>query len=85
MIKKLINKKVEYMPCWLSYTGAVAGSLRALGVDCDTVDVDGRSGYSFLVNVSKDETCPSGPTDLSIETWSQIHKGTESLGWTMEH
>lgn len=82
--KKVINKKVEYLPCWLSYTGAIAGSLRALGVDCDTVDVGGRSGYAFMINVAKGVTCPSGPTALPPETWNQIHKGTETLGWTME-
>ncbi|NVM57141.1 MAG: hypothetical protein HWN51_03355, partial [Desulfobacterales bacterium] len=82
---KVISKEVEYQPCWLSYTGAMAGSLRALGVECDTVDVGGRSGYAFIINVSRGETCPSGPTALPYRTWSQIHKGTESLGWTMEH
>ena len=82
---KVVSKEVEYQPCWLSYTGAMAGSLRALGVECDTVDVGGRSGYAFIINVSKGETCPSGPTALPHGTWSQIHKGTESLGWTMEH
>lgn len=83
--KKVISKKVEYQPCWLSYTGAMAGSLRTLGVDCDIVDVGGRSGYAFLINVFKGVTCPSGPTALPLETWKQIHKGTESLGWTIEH
>jgi len=83
--KKVISKKAEYQPCWLSYTGAIAGSLRALGVDCDTVDVSGRSGYAFVINVSKGVTCPSGPTALPVETWKQIHRGTESLGWTMEY
>jgi len=82
---KVISKTVEYLPCWLSYTGAVAGSLRALGVDCDTVDVGGRSGYAFIINVSKGETCPSGPTALHGEVWGEIHRGTEGLGWTMEH
>jgi DNA-binding HxlR family transcriptional regulator len=83
--KKVISKKVEYLPCWLSYTGAIAGSLRALGVDCDTVDVGGYSGYAFLINVAKGVTCPSGPTALPLKTWQQIHKGTESLGWAIEH
>jgi len=82
--KKVISKKVEYLPCWLSYTGAVAGSLRALDVDCDTVDVGGYSGYAFLINVAKDVTCPSGPTAVTIEIWKQMIKGTESLGWTIE-
>jgi DNA-binding HxlR family transcriptional regulator len=83
--KKTISVKVEYQPCWLSYTGAIAGSLEALGVDCDVVDVGGRSGYAFMINVAKGVTCPSGPTALPLETWREIHKGTETLGWTMEH
>jgi DNA-binding HxlR family transcriptional regulator len=82
--KKVISKEVEYLPCWLSYTGAIGGSLRALGIDCDTIDVGGYSGYSFIINVSKGITCPSGPTALPPGTWIQIHKATENLGWTME-
>lgn len=82
--KKIISKNTEYQPCWLSYTGAIAGSLRALGVDCDTVDVGGYSGYAFLINVSKGVTCPSGPTAVTIEVWKQMIKGTESLGWAIE-
>jgi DNA-binding HxlR family transcriptional regulator len=84
MSKKVISKKVEYQPCWLSYTGAIAGSLKALGVNCDAVDVGGYSGYAFLINVAKRTTCPSGPTALPSETWKQIHRGTESLGLTIE-
>ncbi len=84
MSKKIISKKVEYLPCWLSYTGAIAGSLRALGVNCDIVDVGGYSGYAFIINVSKGVTCPSGPTALPPETWHQINKGTESLGYAIE-
>lgn len=83
--KNVISKEAEYQPCWLSYTGAIAGSLRTLGIDCDIVDVGGRSGYGFIINVSKGDTCPSGPTALPPDTWKQIHAGTEALGWTMEH
>ncbi len=82
--RKMISREVEYQPCWLSYTGAMAGSLKGLGTDCDIVDVGGYSGYAFLINASKGVTCPSGPTALPRETWKQIHKGTENLGWTME-
>jgi hypothetical protein len=49
------------------------------------VDVGGYSGYAFLINVSKGMTCPSGPTALPTETWTQIHRGTEKLGWAIEH
>jgi len=82
--KKIISKKAEYQECWLSYTGAIAGSLKALQVDCDIVDVGGYSGYAFLINVAKDVTCPSGPTAVSHEAWKKMFKGTESLGWTIE-
>jgi len=82
--RKVISKKAEYLPCWLSYTGAIAGSLRALGVSCDTADVGGYSGYAFLINVRKGLTCPSGPTALPHGTWNQVTKGTENLGWTIE-
>ena len=83
--RKMIRKEAVYQPCWLSYTGAMAGALKALGVNCDIVDVGGYSGYAFLVNVSKGITCPSGPTALPSQTWRQIHKATENLGWALEH
>jgi DNA-binding HxlR family transcriptional regulator len=82
--KKVISKKAEYQPCWISYTGAVAGCLRALGIDCDIVDVGGHSGYAFLINVAKGITCPSGPTAFPEKTWKQIRDATEELGWTIE-
>lgn len=82
--RKVISRKVEYPPCTLSYTGAVAGSLRALGVDCDPVDVGGYSGYAFLINVAKGTTSASGPTALTVETWKRMLRGTENLGWTIE-
>ncbi len=83
--RKVISEEAVYQPCWLSYTGAIAGSLKALGIDCDVVDVGGYSGYAFLINVSKGVTCPSGPTALPGETWRQIREATENLGWTLEH
>jgi DNA-binding HxlR family transcriptional regulator len=82
--RKVISKKVEYQPCWISYFGAVAGCLKALGIDCDMVDVGGHSGYAFLINVAKGVTCPSGPTAFPEKTWKQIRDATEELGWTIE-
>jgi DNA-binding HxlR family transcriptional regulator len=83
--KTVISNAAVYQPCWLSYTGAMAGALRSLGATCDTVDVGGYSGYAFLINVAKGMTCPSGPTALPLETWRRIHRGTEVLGWTLDH
>lgn len=83
-VEKRELKKIEYLPCWLSYLGAMAGCLRYLGVKCGTVDVGGTSGYAFLVNVSKGEICPSGPTALHMKTFKRIVRGTESLGWKLD-
>ncbi|MFX1562870.1 MAG: hypothetical protein ACFFDP_06145 [Promethearchaeota archaeon] len=84
MSKRIISKPAEYQTCWISYTGAVAGALQALGADCDAVDVGGRTGYAFLINVSDNSTCPSGPTAFWLDIWNEIVKATEDLGWTIE-
>ncbi len=83
MSRKVVTRGVVCPRCWLSYTGTVAGSLRSLGVDCDTVDVGGYSGYAFIVNVTKGATDPSGPTALG-GLWNEIFSGTESLGLSIE-
>jgi DNA-binding HxlR family transcriptional regulator len=82
--RRTITKKVEHVFSWLSYTSAMAASLKALGVSVDKIDVGGYSGYSFLVNVSEGIISPAGPTALSMRTWDEIVKGTESLGWILE-
>lgn len=81
---KMVSKPAEHLPCWLSYTGAMAGCLRSLGVDCDVVDVGGMSGYAFILNVAKGRTSPAGPTALGT-AWKDVHRGTESLGCKLEH
>lgn len=48
------------------------------------MEVGGHSGYSFLVNVAKGETCPSGPTALHLKTFGEMVHGTESLGWKLD-
>jgi DNA-binding transcriptional ArsR family regulator len=83
MEKKTVSAPAEYRPCWLSFTGAMAGCLRSLGIDCDIVDVGGYSGYAFILNVSKGRTSPAGPT--AFNNWEPIKKGTESLGIHLEH
>ena len=81
---KIVSQPAEYMSCWLSYTGAMAGCLRSLGVDCDITDVGGASGYAFILNVAKGRTSPAGPTALGA-AWMDINKGVESLGVRVKH
>lgn len=85
MSETILDKEIVYLPCWISYTGAMAGALRGLGVDCDVVDVGGYSGYAFIINTIKGEFCPSGPTAMHPETWEEMHKGTQDLGWALDH
>ena len=81
MKEKEISNKPTYQPCWISYLGAVSGSLKSLGKDYDVTDVGGYSGWSFLINVSKGVTCPSGPT--AHRAYKDILKGTQSLGFEL--
>jgi hypothetical protein len=80
---------------WLSFCGAMAGALTALGHACDVVDVGGYSGYAFLTNVTEGWTDPGSPTLHSgnvkrtlpavVELWAEIVRGTESLGVRLDH
>ncbi len=81
MSDKVIRKPAKYQPCWISYTGAIAGALTALGLECDITDVGGYSGYSFITNVIRGTFCPSGPTAFHPKTWETIHKGTKDIGY----
>ncbi len=82
--RRTVSRPAEYQPCWLSYTGAMAGCLSALGSACDATDVGGASGYSFIINVAKGQTCPSGPTATHIKTFKEMLKATESFGSRIE-
>ena len=83
MAREVVTGEVVCPRCWLSYTDTVAGSLRSLGVDCDTVDVGGYSGYAFITNVAKSLAGPSGPTALGdsidrLRIESFARRGTQS-------
>jgi len=80
---KTVSNRALYQPCWVSYNGAMAGCLTALGVECGPVDVGGWSGYAFLVNVEKGRASPAGPT--AHGAWPEIVKGTELLGYELIH
>jgi len=68
--------EVKTEGCFLSWVAAAGGCLRALGCECDKVDVAGHSGYAFhmCVNPTVDV---SGPTTLP---WSELADGLRSLG-----
>ncbi|MFX1283002.1 MAG: ArsR/SmtB family transcription factor [Promethearchaeota archaeon] len=84
-MEKKINIEPTYQPCWISYLGSVSGVMKALGKEeHDLVNTGGYTGYAFaLPNVSKDSTCPSGPTALG-KMWQEIMKGTGVLGYNIK-
>jgi hypothetical protein len=71
-----VPMEVKYVPAWLTWVSATTGSLKALGVECDTVDVAGYSGYAFVM-VVHEELCPSGPTAFD---WGMLDRGPHLLG-----
>jgi len=83
--RRMISTGAKYQPCWLSLLGAVSGSLSALGTKTDTVAVGGYTGYPFLINVSRGETCPSGPTALHIKTFLEMLDGIRLVGWRVQN
>ncbi len=74
----MVPMKVAYAPAWLTWVAATTTCLRALGVDCDQVDVAGYSGYAFHLCVDA-KLCPSGPSVLS---WDSLNEGVRLLGRT---
>jgi len=71
-----VPMEVAYQPAWLTWVAATTGCLKALGVECDTVDVAGYSGYAFVMSVHE-KLCPSGPT---VFNWGLLSSGVERLG-----
>ena len=78
--RRTVGSKGTYLRCWTSFNGAVGGALRAQGLDCDIVDVAGRSGYAFLLNVPKGRMCPSAPTSLGRSVYQEFARGVSELG-----
>ncbi|HJN16548.1 MAG TPA: twin-arginine translocation signal domain-containing protein [Armatimonadota bacterium] len=63
-----ISMDVEVHPSWLTWVTAANACLRALGVECDNIDVAGHSGYAFHMCIT-DVVGVEGPTVLP---WSDL-------------
>jgi len=71
-----VPMEVRYHPAWLTWVASTTSCLNALGVECDTTDVAGYSGYAFMMNVPED-LCPSGPTAFD---WGMLQVGVPWMG-----
>jgi hypothetical protein len=73
---KRVPMEVRPELSFLSWVASAGGCLRALGCECDKVDVAGHSGYAFHMCVNP-TVHVSGPTTLP---WSDLADGLRSLG-----
>jgi hypothetical protein len=71
-----VPMEVRWTPAWLSWVAATTTCLRALGVECDPVEVAGMTGYAFHLGIARG-LCPSGPTAFD---WGPLLPGVARLG-----
>ncbi len=81
MSKFVLDNQALYQPAWISYLSMATGILKSLGLEVDTVDVGGYTGYAFHLNTARSSTCPSAPT---VADFPRFAEGLESFGWRVE-
>jgi len=59
-VKSLEN--LRWVQRWVSHLGCVKGCLNYLGIDVSDGWLYGGTGHAFVLNMSDDGSCPSGPT-----------------------
>ena len=53
---------LSWTPAWTSVVGCIHGALKFLEIAPDISWLFGATGHAFLINMSRDGSCPSGPT-----------------------
>ncbi len=69
-----------YQSSWNTFISSITGVMQSLGINCDSIDIGGYSGYNFIVNVSTNGICSSGDRVLSNGIWDKIIEGIEIFG-----
>lgn len=95
MVARYLDPPALFQNTWLSYCGALAGALTALGRPVDHSEVSGYSGLAFLLNVTEGWTDPGSPTlhsgnvartpDSVVALWRDMSLGVQALGVRLEH
>ena len=78
-MKKLAN--LNWTLSWTSIIGSVHGCLKYLGVDPGFSWLYGGTGHAFIINMSQDGSCPSGPTAWNTAAFFELGK---NLGYQIE-
>lgn len=75
-VEHRVPMEIDFTPTWLTWVASTTACLRALGSDCDAVDVAGHTGYAFILNIHE-ELCASGSMGFDL---SLLNSGIPSLG-----
>ena len=78
-MKKLPN--LHWTPAWASLVGCIHGCLKHLGIDPGFSWLYGGTGHAFIINMSQDGSCPSGPTAWNT---SRLYELGPNLGFRIE-
>jgi hypothetical protein len=78
-VKKLNN--LTWTPAWTSVLGCIHGCLKYLHIAPDFSWLYGGTGHGFLINMSQDGSCPSGPTAWITSRFFELGK---NLGYSIE-
>jgi DNA-binding transcriptional ArsR family regulator len=79
-----VSNPALYEGGWNSYISTVTGVLNFLGVQHDYIYISGITGYCFLVSIPGVIRTSLIKENNSLDTWQEIHKGTESFGWQLK-
>ena len=78
-MKKLPN--LIWTPSWTSLVGCIHGCLNYLNIAPSLGWLFGGSGHAFIINMSNDGSCPSGPTAWNTTRFFDLGK---NLGYRVE-
>ncbi len=69
-MKRLSN--LAWTPTWTSIIGCIHGSLKFLDIAPSLGWLFGGTGHGFIINMSRDGSCPSGPTAWNTSRFYEL-------------
>jgi hypothetical protein len=78
-VKELAN--LRWVPHWVSHLGCIRGCIDYLGIEMTDGWLYGGTGHAFVLNMSDDGSCPSGPTAWKHEILFRLG---ENLGFSID-
>jgi hypothetical protein len=79
IMKRLSN--LAWTPAWTSVVGCIHGALNYLDIKPSLGWLFGGTGHGFIINMSQDGSCPSGPTAWKTSKFYELGR---NLGFRIE-